>query len=334
MIEWLAFLLLGAVAVAGALGMLLTMSMYRAAIFLMASFVSLAGLFVLLGADLLAAIQVMMNVGGMLVMLLFMVPLMMDPGGEMMWDMKRKMGLPGFAALSMVMPRGPAPAAGSPASPPSQAGDWTCPMHPEVSAPGPGRCPQCGMDLVPRAELEGGVASPAGAARPGGHAAAQAPEYTCPMHPEVRSSRPGKCPKCGMDLVPVAEVASGGGYAEPAPPGSDGSHASSAPAGPGGHGGPARLSAAAHYRMMVDMAMSTELLPWAIGIGAASAVLLAGVLLRAEWPIAAAGPTEDAVVRVGELLLSRYMIAFEGAAGLILAGVVGAVILGKREVAP
>lgn len=25
--------------------------------------------------------------------------------------------------------------------------------------------------------------------------------YTCPMHPEVRSSKPGKCPKCGMALV-------------------------------------------------------------------------------------------------------------------------------------
>jgi len=26
--------------------------------------------------------------------------------------------------------------------------------------------------------------------------------YTCPMHPEVKSDNPGKCPKCGMDLVP------------------------------------------------------------------------------------------------------------------------------------
>jgi uncharacterized protein len=26
--------------------------------------------------------------------------------------------------------------------------------------------------------------------------------YTCPMHPEVRSATPGRCPKCGMDLVP------------------------------------------------------------------------------------------------------------------------------------
>lgn len=25
--------------------------------------------------------------------------------------------------------------------------------------------------------------------------------YTCPMHPEVIRSSPGKCPKCGMDLV-------------------------------------------------------------------------------------------------------------------------------------
>ncbi len=25
--------------------------------------------------------------------------------------------------------------------------------------------------------------------------------YVCPMHPEVRQPQPGKCPKCGMDLV-------------------------------------------------------------------------------------------------------------------------------------
>ena len=28
-------------------------------------------------------------------------------------------------------------------------------------------------------------------------------EYTCPMHPEVRKTAPGKCPGCGMDLIKI-----------------------------------------------------------------------------------------------------------------------------------
>jgi hypothetical protein len=27
-------------------------------------------------------------------------------------------------------------------------------------------------------------------------------KYTCTMHPEVVQDKPGKCPKCGMKLVP------------------------------------------------------------------------------------------------------------------------------------
>ncbi|GEM_PF-454534 len=40
-----------------------------------------------------------------------------------------------------------------------------------------------------------------------GAAGTAAPEtatvYTCPMHPEVKESKEGKCPKCDMPLVPV-----------------------------------------------------------------------------------------------------------------------------------
>jgi uncharacterized membrane protein YraQ (UPF0718 family) len=39
------------------------------------------------------------------------------------------------------------------------------------------------------------MSAPAPAAGPG--------TYVCPMHPEVRQEGPGRCPKCGMDLVPA-----------------------------------------------------------------------------------------------------------------------------------
>jgi multidrug efflux pump subunit AcrA (membrane-fusion protein) len=152
--------------------------------------------------------------------------------------------------------------------------DWTCPMHTEVSEPGPGKCPICKMELVPRARggkavasrrevsvgasdgtytvvtgglragdsviwagfeglVEGmpiqsvpwgphgpqelpkvgktpGTAIPpmsmgAGAKTSTGEGKLRAtsakPLYTCTMHPEVVLDHPGKCPKCGMELV-------------------------------------------------------------------------------------------------------------------------------------
>ncbi|MDQ6801511.1 MAG: NADH-quinone oxidoreductase subunit J [Acidobacteriota bacterium] len=244
--EWIVFLVLSGIAVTMGACLILTMSMVRAALVLMASFVALAGLFLLLGADLLAAIQIMMNVGGMLLMILFMVMMMMDPGGEMMWEMKLKMDLPGLAALSMT---------------------------------------------APRRKAEGGGEKAEGNAI-----------YTCPMHPEVQQNGPGQCPKCGMALEQAAP-----------------------------HSDDMKMPPEQHHRMMADMAMSTRQLPWAIVIGALSSALLIALIVVTPWPVSHSVPHGDSTSAVGHLLLSKYMIGFEGAAFLILAGMAGAVILGTRE---
>lgn len=282
--QWAIFLALAGLTVAGAATMLLTMSMYRAGLFLMVSFVAAAGLFFVLGADLLGIIQVMMSVSGMLIMMAFMVMLMIDPGGEMMWDMKRQMRLPGLGALSMSMPRRPAPVPSS--APPDDVG-------------------AAQSDVARRSDALTSGASPEGTS------------YTCPMHPEVQMPTAGECPKCGMDLVPDERVS-----AQPAQESGDGMNTMTA------------MSPAAHYDMMVAMAMSTEQLPWALVAGLLTAILLGVLVIQTPWPTVPVSATADATSAVGELLLSRYMMAFEGAAMLILAGIAGAVILGRRERAP
>lgn len=86
--EFVAFAICSFIAIAGGLGMTTTMSMFRSGIFLMASFIGVAGLFILLSADLIGLLQIMMYIGGILVMILFMVLFMHDPGGAMMAGME------------------------------------------------------------------------------------------------------------------------------------------------------------------------------------------------------------------------------------------------------
>lgn len=256
-LEWTLFGALTTVAVGGAYRMTRTMSMVRSGIFLMASFSALAGLFLLLSADLLASMQLMMYIGGMLVMILFMVKMSMDPGGSM-------------------------------------------------------------MGIAP-AEQEG---SP--------------DEYSCPMHPEVRSKTAGKCPKCGMDL-------------QPAPKGNqqrDSGHGNMQGMEKGGQAGGAE-EGHAHGGMpdsqmheedmqggdmsQMDMSMTHEFTKPAAVAGVLSSVVLLLLIFSVRWPKPAPTNHADAALAVGKELLGRYMIAFEAGGLLILLGVVGATIFGGRE---
>ena len=93
-------------------------------------------------------------------------------------------------------------------------GQYTCPMHPEVISDEPGNCPKCGMHLVPLENnkvsshsdhshhCSGDHEKPSGDDRtydrvPPGYSGVV---YTCPMHPQVRQTKPGACPLCGMGL--------------------------------------------------------------------------------------------------------------------------------------
>jgi len=84
---------------------------------------------------------------------------------------------------------------------------YTCPMpeHNYIHEDKPGKCPICGMTLIPVMALPEATTNSAlpNTATPSNAKPAAKQLYTCPMHPEVISDKPGQCPKCGMTLVPV-----------------------------------------------------------------------------------------------------------------------------------
>ncbi len=77
---------------------------------------------------------------------------------------------------------------------------YICPMpeHVSIKYDHPGKCPICGMALVPVSAATLRLLQPGG----------KLLYYTCPMpeHSDVHVDRPGKCPRCGMTLIPVMEA--------------------------------------------------------------------------------------------------------------------------------
>jgi hypothetical protein len=70
-------------------------------------------------------------------------------------------------------------------------------MAPTASPPPPTLLtPQIARSAMPLSHLPAPAAAPS--------AASPSAVFTCPMHPAVQHAGPGKCPICGMDLVPMS----------------------------------------------------------------------------------------------------------------------------------
>lgn len=83
---------------------------------------------------------------------------------------------------------------------------YTCPMHPEITQETPGSCPVCGMNLIPvKSNSSEAVNSKKLLVEDLKKPVQGFKKYTCPMHPQIVTDAPGKCPLCGMALVPMTK---------------------------------------------------------------------------------------------------------------------------------
>jgi Cu(I)/Ag(I) efflux system membrane fusion protein/cobalt-zinc-cadmium efflux system membrane fusion protein len=117
--------------------------------------------------------------------------------------------VPVYPTPATGQPPATGPAVAPAARPEAKNKLWRCPMHPEIVKDAPGKCPICGMDLVPvPAEKAPAPATPAPGAPAAPPKERKIKYWVSPMDPGYVRDKPGKAP-CGMDMVPVYEDAGG-----------------------------------------------------------------------------------------------------------------------------
>jgi NADH:ubiquinone oxidoreductase subunit 6 (subunit J) len=109
-VSHIVFIILSAVVLGGALAMVITKSMFRAALFMALSFVGIAGLFVLLEAELLGMLQLLVYVGAIAILIIFAIMLSRrimsgdEPAFNKQWTLGLVVvALPLFILLALVL---------------------------------------------------------------------------------------------------------------------------------------------------------------------------------------------------------------------------------------
>ena len=98
------FWILAVVAVVAALGVVFFRDLFRAALFLMLSFAAVAGIFLILSADFLAAIQILIYVGAIGVLIIFAIMLTRDVRQGNPWSGTRYLaGIAGALLLATIV---------------------------------------------------------------------------------------------------------------------------------------------------------------------------------------------------------------------------------------
>ena len=86
---------------------------------------------------------------------------------------------------------------------PDEIAYWTCPMHPHVKEDGPGKCPECSMDLVPVTHAEAAGANPQGSTATSGEIADPAAAEAAGTPRAEVSIDPRRQQLIGVRTVPV-----------------------------------------------------------------------------------------------------------------------------------
>ncbi len=92
------------------------------------------------------------------------------------------------------------------------ATSYTCPMHTDIQQDNSGKCLKCGMNLLDGTNNNDEGAQQMNCCHGPGQTSEEPKKteaYSCPMHPEVKEDKSGKCPTCGMNLVQASNRSGG-----------------------------------------------------------------------------------------------------------------------------